>query len=192
MEPGSHNRFNDPVCCTPMGMEIMHRRVQPCKNQEGSALLIALIVLLIASILGFNALTTTQTELKVAGNDRRYKQNFYRAEAVIKEAASALEAADDTTSLNSELAWLGDGSDAGTGFDPEGDAWKQTGNDANAGASTFYTDGKAAFCALRRAVASGSNLDMSRKRKWEYVIYGRSQLSSGQVDLAAGYLKKTH
>lgn len=170
----------------------MHRRVQPCKNQDGSALLIALIVLLVASILGLNALTTTQTELKVAGNDRRYRQNFYRAEAVIKEAASALEAADDTSSLNSGLVWLSDGSDSGAGFDPEDDAWKKTGSDANAGASGFYTDDKAAFCALRRSVAAGSNLDMSRKRKWEYVIYGRSQLSSGQVDLAAGYLKKTH
>jgi hypothetical protein len=169
----------------------MHRKHGNVENQEGSVLLIALIILLLVSMLGLNSLRTTSTELKISGNDRSYKQNFYRAEAVIKEAAFALENSDDLQPSSTAFDWLKDGLDTVSGFDPEEELWNESGTDANASESAFYTDNKAEYCALRRGITAGSNLDMSQERKWEYVIYGRSELSSGRVDMAAGYLKKS-
>lgn len=169
----------------------MHSEHGNIGNQRGSVLLVALIILLLASVIGLNALTMTSTELKISGNDRSYKQNFYRAEAVIKEAAFALENEDEPEPSNTDLPWLSDGSDPENSFHPESEPWKESGSDANASNSAFYTDNTAKFCAVRLRVAPGSNEDMGADRKWEYVIYGRSELSSGQVELAAGYLKKS-
>ncbi|VFQ45129.1 PilX N-terminal domain-containing pilus assembly protein [Desulfoluna butyratoxydans] len=162
------------------------------EGEEGSVLLIALVVLFLVALLGVNALTTTQTELKISGNDQSYTRNFYRAESAIKEAALALEHADDVDPATAGLSWLSDGINEETCFKPEQDAWQTSGSDTNAAVSTFYTDGKAAFCGLRMGVASGSSLDMTSPLKWEYVIYGRSVLSSGKVEMAAGYCKKTN
>ena len=172
----------------------MQRKYEFSESQEGSVLLIALIVLLLVSVLGLNTLTMTSTELKISGNDRSYKQNFYRAEAVIKEAAFALENSAEPDPSNVAFPWLSDGSDAvaeDDRFNPKDDSWDESGPDANASHSSFYTDNNAKFCALRLGVAPGSNQDMGSERKWEYVIYGRSELSSGQVDVSAGYLKKS-
>ena len=170
----------------------MSRRDTWRDGEEGSVLLIALIILFLVALLGVNALTTTQTELKISGNDQSYTQNFYRAESAIKEAALALEHADDADPATAGLSWLSDGTDEETRFKPEEDPWQASGSGANAAVSSFYTDGKAAFCALRMGVASGSSQDMTSPRKWEYVIYGRSELSSGKVEMAAGYCKKTN
>ncbi len=176
-----------------MGEVCEHRRGVSCvNNQEGSVLLIALMVLLLVSMLGMNALKMTHTELKISGNDWSYKKNFYRAEAVIKEAAFALENSEDLNPSRTAFVWLKSALDADDGFKPEEEPWKGSGDDANVGESSFYTGTPAEFCALRRGIAPGSNLDMGQKRKWEYVIYGRSALASGRVDLAAGYLKKSN
>jgi len=170
----------------------MFRRSAHRVNQEGSVLLVALVILFLVSLLGVNALTTTQTELKISGNDQSYTRNFYRAESAIKEAALALEHAGDADPGTAGLSWLSSGIHEDTRFKPDEDAWHTSGSDVNAAVSTFYTDGKAAFCALRMRVAPGSNWDMTSPQKWEYVIYGRSVLSSGKVDMAAGYCKKTN
>ncbi|BCS95262.1 hypothetical protein DSLASN_08940 [Desulfoluna limicola] len=169
----------------------MHRTRRDLENQQGSVLLIALIILLLVSLLGLRTLSMTSTELKISGNDRNYTQNFYRAEAAAKEAAYFLETSDDPSPSNTDLPWLSDGSDSGSSFDPETDSWVTSGTDANARTSKFYGDGQSRISAVRLGVAPGSSLDMSRERKWEYIVYGRSELSSGQVDIAAGYLKKS-
>jgi len=63
------------------------------KSQNGSALLISIMVLLLATIIGFAATTTTSTELGVSGNDKMKKLTFY-------EADGGTEAARELTELN--------------------------------------------------------------------------------------------
>ena len=168
----------------------MYRKCGSIENQQGSVLLIALIILLLVSLLGLRSLSMTGTELKISGNDRNYTQNFYRAEAAAKEAAYFLECTGDLDPSTTTLTWLSDGSSSGT-FDPEEDSWDTSGTDANASDSDFYGDGQSKFCASRTGVVSGTSIAMDSQTKWVYVVYGRSQLSSGQVDIAAGYLKKS-
>jgi hypothetical protein len=50
-------------------------------GQEGFALVLALAVMLILSVLGISAMNTTILELKIAGNDLKEKQIFYGSES---------------------------------------------------------------------------------------------------------------
>lgn len=168
----------------------MTHPANPRSQEEGSVLLVALIVLLLVTFLGFASLNLTETEVKIAGNDRSYRQNFYRAESLIKEAALTLDVATNPSPSNPSIPWLSDGT-ISSAFDPEADDWITTGTTANAQSSSFYAD-HADYCAIRLQTAPGSNEDMGGEQKWQYVIYGRSTLASGRVEIAAGYLKKSN
>ena len=161
-------------------------------NENGSVLLVALVMLLLVTFIGLSSLAYTSSELTISGNDRSYRQNFYRAESVVREAALLLEAESSASPYAPNLPWLSDGSHESAGFKPETQPWVTKGSNQNARFSSFYGDKEAAFCALRTRVAGGSNQDMSGQRKWEYVIYGRSTLASGNLRIAAGYLEKTN
>ena len=52
-------------------------------NSEGAVLVIALMLLAVLTILGVAALNTTTTEMRISGNEKVYKEAFYRAEAGI-------------------------------------------------------------------------------------------------------------
>lgn len=56
-----------------------------CK-EDGSALLIALIMLMVLTIIGVATLNTSTTEVMIAGNYRTYKECFYNAEKIIEYA----------------------------------------------------------------------------------------------------------
>jgi hypothetical protein len=51
------------------------------KNEKGSVLLVALIMLALLSLIGVAATRTTSTELQIAGNEKFQKIAFYTAEA---------------------------------------------------------------------------------------------------------------
>jgi hypothetical protein len=53
----------------------------PLHNNEGAVLVIALMLLAVLTILGVAALNTTTTEIRISGNEKVYKDAFYRAEA---------------------------------------------------------------------------------------------------------------
>jgi len=53
-----------------------------CVNgEQGSAIVIALLILAAVSLLGIAASTTSRIEIQVAGNERFHKSAFYAAEA---------------------------------------------------------------------------------------------------------------
>ncbi|MGB9627791.1 MAG: PilX N-terminal domain-containing pilus assembly protein [Thermodesulfobacteriota bacterium] len=54
------------------------------KNQKGVALIIALIMLLVLTLLGLSAVSTTTHETKIAGNGRVYNNAFYAADGGIE------------------------------------------------------------------------------------------------------------
>ncbi len=53
------------------------------RNENGSTILIAMIILLLLTIIGISATNTTQIELKIAGNEKIYRQNMNLAEAAV-------------------------------------------------------------------------------------------------------------
>ena len=51
------------------------------KNEVGSVLVVALVILVLLTIIGIAAMSTTNVELKISGNEKFYKLALYAAEA---------------------------------------------------------------------------------------------------------------
>jgi len=86
------------------------------KNEEGSVLVISLIMLALLSLMGIAATNISTIEIQIAANNRTYMQNFYMAEAAAREAAqkiNGLGSLDDYYALGD---WAHDKNDV-TGYD---------------------------------------------------------------------------
>jgi hypothetical protein len=55
--------------------------VRHADNEQGSVLVISMLILVMLTLLGFASMGTSNVEIMVAGNERTYKENFFRAEA---------------------------------------------------------------------------------------------------------------
>ena len=51
------------------------------KNEDGSVLVVAIVILMLLTIIGIAAMSTTNVELKISGNEKSYKMALYAAEA---------------------------------------------------------------------------------------------------------------
>ena len=160
------------------------------QNQKGSVLLLALALLVLMTLAGLSALNTTTTEIQVAGNDRCFKQNLYRAESAIVEAAQRLsnDTAPHTNLLpgsGSSLSWV----HANTGtFIPLNDAWEYSGGSQNATRSSLFTDNESGYTVVYNGITAGSSLDISDASIMRlYDIFSRSERCGGNVEIIAGY-----
>lgn len=59
----------------------------PMKSEKGSAIVVALLVLVLLTIFGTTSLTTTDSELQVVSGERDYLQDFFVAESAWKVGA---------------------------------------------------------------------------------------------------------
>lgn len=60
-------------------------KMDSLKKQNGIALVIALVMLLILTLVGINAMTTTTFEVSITGNQRMYNTAFYGADGGIDD-----------------------------------------------------------------------------------------------------------
>jgi len=51
------------------------------KNEGGSVMVVAILILVLLTIIGIAAMNTTNVELKISGNEKSYKMALYAAEA---------------------------------------------------------------------------------------------------------------
>lgn len=65
-------------------------------NQDGFALIAAMMFLLVLTVIGIAATNTTSIEIDIAGNDKLYKQNFYMAEGAARQASHGRPDPDDS------------------------------------------------------------------------------------------------
>jgi Tfp pilus assembly protein PilX len=68
-------------------------------NKRGMASLIALIMVAMLTLLGLAALSTSDDEVSIAGNEKQETRAFYAAEAGLEKAAAALQSQFDTTGV---------------------------------------------------------------------------------------------
>ena len=57
-------------------------------NESGFVLVIACMILILVTIIGIAAVTTTTTELNIAANEKKAEQNFYNADAALRIVAA--------------------------------------------------------------------------------------------------------
>lgn len=162
------------------------------KNEEGSILVIALLMLAFLSILGVSSTTTSTIEVQIAGNDRNFKQNFYKAEAAAMEAALTLENETDTALTNRTPIYL-------TLFDPNEDMtqssnWDYDDADGDDTAETADTnidpDGTTYFAVVDVGIAEGSSLTLGSTNLHEYAVYGLYKSADGESLVELGYRKR--
>ena len=60
------------------------------KNEQGSAIVIAMLTLMVVTIIGVSSSNKTASELQVVRNDGIYKRNLYLAEGAAQEGIQRL------------------------------------------------------------------------------------------------------
>ena len=69
----------------------MNNIVCNLKNEEGSALLLALLILVLLTLMGISATTTSTIEVQMAGSEKFYELAFYSAESGWQRALNWLD-----------------------------------------------------------------------------------------------------
>ncbi len=78
-------------------MKIIHDSL--C-NENGSVLLLSVVMLILLTLLGMFATTTSTIEIQISGNDKIHKQRFYDADSGVSSALSMLTFDDELTDDN--------------------------------------------------------------------------------------------
>jgi Tfp pilus assembly protein PilX len=169
----------------------------PLKNQEGSAIIMALMALAVLTIIGISSINTNIIESQIVRNEQVYQQNFYQAEAAAMEAAQTLEDETNIDNLRPDS-----GSEIPMLVATDIDLWTVNANDlqtlttsmsggeSGAAASSVVVNNQAFFSATAEGVVSGS-LDMtSDSNVYGFKIYGYSGDNNGNVFITIGYKKR--
>ena len=183
------------------------KRIKLPANENGSIMVVTLMILTLATMIGIAATITASTELQISGNDMRYAEIFYRAEAAAMMGARAIE---DSTGLRNGN-YNSDGQpiklpkiiDRETGQAPElhdsdniadPENWSDNTGVAAEAPDTFIGNGyETRFLPVQKP---SLNLDVTEPTKmYEFTIYGRSVLESGnrklgEVIIEVGYRKR--
>jgi Tfp pilus assembly protein PilX len=161
------------------------KKLSKLSEEDGSILIVTLIILVLLTLLGIFATKTTEVEIQIAGNDMRYKRNLYSADAAAMECAGEIGA---MTVIDTDAhTWLLPMSTAYTRDDILGTAF-WTANATGSGAVS-----NADCLAIFSGIAENTSLDMTKSKIYVFDIYGRfynaANTKEGKAIVKAG-LKK--
>lgn len=167
----------------------MKKRDILIKSEDGSVLVVALVMLVLLTLLGISATTTSSIEMRISGNERTYKDNLYRAEAAAMAGAQMLENETnvDVLKLVTPLDpdWL-------KGSLPDAYIRSDTNWDPSNNNSDESIDSSGRYLAVDNGIAPGSSLDIgaSSTLLHEFGVFGRSANRGGEVIIEIGYRKR--
>jgi type IV pilus assembly protein PilX len=78
------------------------RRPLLSRNEEGVVLVLCLITLVLLTLIGVSATTTSQLEAEISGNDKTYKEAFYAAEVALTAGETVVNSMLSRMDLNKE------------------------------------------------------------------------------------------
>lgn len=157
----------------------MNRASELLKNEEGSLIVIVLMVLTLLTLAGTSGIRNANTEIEIAASELIYQTNFYLAEGAALEAVVTLE--NDTDPLASSPAWL----QTTPGVM---DADNYTEDTYPSATATIDSQNDTYFKVAYEGIASGSSKDMSKSKLHDFTIYGRSE-KRGATEVRIGYRK---
>jgi Tfp pilus assembly protein PilX len=148
-------------------------------KEDGSILIVALILLVLLTLMGISATTLTDIELQIAGNEMVSRANFYNAEAAAMENIQLLantgEAIKDPT--NPSMPWL----NLPLELPADNDITDQRNwTDLNSRVSNNANNGDQRFLTVFEGVIAGDSLDMTRSRIYTYRVVGKGEINPGQ------------
>ena len=150
------------------------------RNEEGSVIVVALMILVVLTIIGISATDTTTVELQIATNDKFHKIAFYHADAGVYATPKLISAAIDeganpTVPFGSTITFLddtGSPTDTSNAFFKEIMGFKDEGHD----------DAKDIRFAL-----GGDNVDVDVERdRAETLVGGGAEFASGSEGAGVG------
>jgi PilX N-terminal len=146
------------------------------KNEDGSVLVVALIILVVLTLLGIAVTTTTEIETQIAGNEKVHNMTFYNAEAAAMQCAQVLET---TPMADSFSEWIN--------LDYNENNWDTSGEFIQISAPNIPN---AKYTAVYEGVAdTGESLDMAKAKIHSFSIYGRAERSNSVSMIKLGYRK---
>jgi hypothetical protein len=160
-------------------------------NEDGSVLIVALIMLVLLTLIGISATTTSEIETKIAGNERVFKRNLYLAEAGAMHCAQDLEGITDLkANPPGYLHPKGTVDDTNIRDDT---FWESTAP-VNSQVSTIDANTRLLASSLGLAGGKkGTSLDLTKSNVHAYNIYGRwhnaAIPSKGRLIVEVGYRK---
>ena len=159
------------------------------KNNTGAIMIVmSLLLLSLLTIISIAASKTAIIEVRIAGNDYLYHNNFYCAEGAVIEAVDRLE---DLASVDVDaIDWLMNETDQVATDSKLHGYWTDADrddDDAIPQGATVCAD-HTELMTVHHGVFTGSSLDMSKPTKHAYSIYGHSH-HRGSVMIKVGYAK---
>jgi hypothetical protein len=166
----------------------MYKKFLFIKNEEGSAIVVALMILMVVTIIGVSSSNTTTVELQIVRNDGIYKQNLYLAEAAAQEAIQRiwnLSRSDPILLENLSPVWL---NNINMG---DIDNWDNDEADGDDTALISSTDPDASLAVVDAGIAAGGSLDISAETNaHDFAVYGLGNRNNGRVFIQIGYRER--
>ena len=162
---------------------------QSLGNENGSAIVLALMLLSLLTVMGIWSTRKSNIETLIAGNEVARKQTFFRTEGGVIEGGFSIEEA-ATGDLSSRApAWLTEASIAPDMTDP--DNWDFDGVGADDTAAPTSIDNEVGFCALDKGVTAGDSLLMTGASQVRtYAVYSFHDSRDGQSLMEVGYKRR--
>jgi hypothetical protein len=165
--------------------------MQPTSNARGSAIVLALMVLSLLTLIGILATRTSNTEVLIAGNEIQGKMAFYNAEGACMEGVERLmaQAEADLVSRPPAPNWVFEAAAAADLTRFENWDFDDAGGDDTAVESTFNQGGAVAFAVQERGV-SGSMVMTKKTQVRSYAVFGLNNDRTGRLIIEAGKKRK--
>jgi len=162
-------------------------------NQDGSAIVVALMFIVLMTLIGIYATQTANTEIFIARNEVLRNQTFYRTEAGVVEAGFKIEEASKDDLLNQDITGHPDFlfAEAGAADMTDMDNWDYDGLDGDDTAEPSDLDPGVALCAVDKGIAPGSSkkaTNATQVRRYAIYVYHSSR--TGRALMEVGYNKR--
>ena len=170
------------------GWPMMNALKSP-NNEKGSAIVIALMLLSLLTVMGIWSTRKSNIEALIAGNEVARKQTFYRTEGGFIEGAFAIEEAPTGQLLAWTLPGLYEASVAPDMTDPANWDFDLVGGDDTAVPASLDAD--VGYCALDKGITSGDSLLMTGATQVRtYAVYSFHDSRDGQALMEVGYKRR--
>ena len=162
------------------------------KNEEGSAIVVAVMILMVVTIIGVSSTNTTTVELQIVRNDGIYKQNLYLAEAAAQEGIQRiwnLSRTDPFLLERKAPVWLNDINGDIDLTNPG--TWDNDGAGGDDTAEVSSTDPDAVLAVTDTGIAEGGSLDISSETNaHQFAVFGIGNRNNGRVFIEIGYRER--
>ena len=163
-------------------------------NERGVSLIPVMIILFIGTIIGIAASTTSQFEVKIAANDRNYKQNFFRADGVNQHGSRLIEETLKDDLKTRSPVWMTIYNQPANWYIDEGNWCTPAMVSGGLCGSANSEDGSipnTKFMVVDHGAAPGAEISMGSPYMHSLGVYGRyDHATRGRVVIETEYRKK--